>query len=96
VALLATEHGIPFSVAAPLSTIDRSLASGAEIPIEQRHGDEVRMVGSQRIAAAAIEVENPAFDVTPARYIRGIITEAGVASPPDVHTIAKLFAAADD
>jgi methylthioribose-1-phosphate isomerase len=96
VAILAKEHGIPFYVAAPLSTIDRSLASGAEIPIEQRHGDEVRMVGSQRIAAAAIEVENPAFDVTPARYIRGIITEAGVASPPDVHTIAKLFAASAD
>jgi methylthioribose-1-phosphate isomerase len=96
VAILAKEHGIPFYVAAPLSTIDRSLASGAEIPIEQRHGDEVRMVGSQRIAAADIEVENPAFDVTPARYIRGIITEAGVASPPDQHTIAALFAASTD
>jgi methylthioribose-1-phosphate isomerase len=93
VAILAKEHGIPFYVAAPLSTIDRSLASGAEIPIEQRHGDEVRLVGTQRLAAAEIEVENPAFDVTPARYVRGIITEAGVASPPDVGTIAALFAA---
>jgi methylthioribose-1-phosphate isomerase len=91
VAILAREHGIPFYVAAPLSTIDRSLATGAEIPIEQRHGDEVRLVGSQRIAAADIEVENPAFDVTPARYIRGIITEAGVASPPNASTIAALF-----
>jgi methylthioribose-1-phosphate isomerase len=93
VAILAKEHGIPFYVAAPLSTIDRSLASGAEIPIEQRHGDEVRLVGTQRLAAAEIEVENPAFDVTPAKYVRGIITEAGVASPPDVGTIAALFAA---
>lgn len=65
VAILAKEHGIPFYVAAPLSTIDRSLSSGAEIPIEQRHGDEVRKVGAQRIAAADIKVENPAFDVTP-------------------------------
>lgn len=95
VAILAKEHGIPFYVAAPLSTIDRSLASGAEIPIEQRHGDEVRTVGSQRIAAADIEVENPAFDVTPAKYIRGIITEAGVASPPDAHTIEALFTASN-
>lgn len=94
VAILAKEHGIPFYVAAPLSTIDRSLASGAEIPIEQRHGDEVRTVGSQRIAAADIEVENPAFDVTPAKYIRGIITEAGVASPPDERSVAALFDAA--
>ena len=96
VAILAKEHGIPFYVAAPLSTIDRSLASGAEIPIEQRHGDEVRVVGAQRIAAAEIEVENPAFDVTPARYIRGIITEAGVASPPGVETIAALFSNSDN
>lgn len=91
VAILAKEHGIPFYVAAPLSTIDRSIASGAEIPIEQRHGDEVRWVGTQRIAAADIEVENPAFDVTPARYIEGLITEAGVASPPNRETIAALF-----
>ena len=92
VAVLAKEHGIPFYVAAPLSTIDRAIASGADIPIEQRAGDEVRLVGSQRIAAAEIEVENPAFDVTPARYIRGVITEVGVASPPNNDTIAALFA----
>jgi methylthioribose-1-phosphate isomerase len=92
VAILAKEHGIPFYVAAPLSTIDRAMASGADIPIEQRHGDEVRWVGTQRIAAADIEVENPAFDVTPARYIQGLITEAGVASPPNRETIAALFA----
>jgi methylthioribose-1-phosphate isomerase len=91
VAILAKEHGIPFYVAAPLSTIDRAIESGESIPIEQRSGDEVRLVGTQRIAAADIEVENPAFDVTPARYIHGIITEAGVASPPNRLTIAALF-----
>ena len=52
----------------------------------------MRLVGSQRIATAEIEVENPAFDVTPARYVRGVITEAGVASPPNNDTIAALFA----
>lgn len=91
-AILAREHGIPFYVAAPLSTIDRSLASGAAIPIEQRPGDEVRMVGAQRIAAPEIDVENPAFDVTPARYIRAIITQAGAAMPPTRASIAALFA----
>jgi methylthioribose-1-phosphate isomerase len=91
VAILAKEHAIPFYVAAPLSTIDRSIASGAEIPIEQRPGDEVRKVGVQQITAPEIEVENPAFDVTPARYIRGIITEAGVAMPPNRDSIAALF-----
>lgn len=91
-AILAKEHDIPFYVAAPLSTIDRSVATGAEIPIEQRPGDEIRLVGTQRIAAPDVEVENPAFDVTPARYIRGIITEVGVAVPPDPDTIAALFA----
>jgi methylthioribose-1-phosphate isomerase len=91
VAVLAKEHQIPFYIAAPLSTIDRATATGADIPIEQRHGDEIRLVGTQRIAAPDIEVANPAFDVTPARYIRGIITEAGVAMPPNVATIAALF-----
>lgn len=91
VAVLAKEHNIPFYVAAPLSTIDLATATGADIPIEQRHGDEVRMVGTQRIAAPDIEVANPAFDVTPARYVRGIITEVGVAMPPSNETIAALF-----
>ncbi len=91
-AILAKEHNIPFYVAAPLSTIDRNIVTGAEIPIEQRPGDEVRMVGAQRIAAPEIEVENPAFDVTPARYIGGIITEVGTAMPPTRDAIAALFA----
>src|SRR5438093_4936090 len=91
VAVLAKEHNIPFYVAAPLSTIDRATPTGADIPIEQRHGDEVRLVGAQRIASPDIEVANPAFDVTPARYIRGIITEVGLAMPPNEQTIASLF-----
>jgi methylthioribose-1-phosphate isomerase len=91
-AVLAKEHHIPFYVAAPLSTIDRATPTGADIPIEQRHGDEVRLVGSQRIASPDVEVANPAFDVTPARYIRGLITEVGVAMPPNEETIAALFA----
>jgi methylthioribose-1-phosphate isomerase len=90
-AILAKEHEVPFYVAAPLSTIDRSIATGAEIPIEQRPSDEVRLVGSQRIVAPDVEVENPAFDVTPARYIRGIVTEVGLALPPNADTIAALF-----
>ena len=65
-AVLAKEHRIPFYVAAPLSTIDRAIATGAHIPIEQRPSDEVRVIGTQRIAADTIEVANPAFDVTPA------------------------------
>ena len=89
---LAKEHHLPFYVAAPLSTIDRATLTGADIPIEQRPGDEVRLVGSQRIASPDVEVANPAFDVTPARYIRGIITEVGVAMPPNEGTIAALFA----
>ncbi|MGQ4809081.1 Methylthioribose-1-phosphate isomerase [Candidatus Entotheonellaceae bacterium PAL068K] len=91
-AILAKEHDIPFYVAAPLSTIDLSIVMGAKIPIEQRPWDEIRLVGSQRIAAPEVEVENPAFDVTPARYIRGIVTEAGVAMPPTADTIAALCA----
>lgn len=90
-AVLAKEHNIPFYVAAPLSTIDCATATGSEIPIEQRHSDEVRLVGAQRIVSPDVEVANPAFDVTPARYIRGIITEVGVAMPPNEETIAALF-----
>jgi methylthioribose-1-phosphate isomerase len=91
-AILAKEHAIPFYVAAPLSTIDRTIDSGAGIPIEQRPGHEVRQVGVQPITVPDTAVENPAFDVTPARYIRGIITEAGVAMPPNRDTITALFA----
>jgi methylthioribose-1-phosphate isomerase len=92
-AVLAKEHGIPFYVAAPLSTIDRSIADGGGIPIEERHEDEVRMIHGVRTAPEKVAVYNPAFDVTPHRYITAIITEAGVAKRPFVTSIQRLFRA---
>jgi methylthioribose-1-phosphate isomerase len=92
VAILAKEHDIPFYVAAPLSTIDRSLSDGSLIPIEERSRSEVTHHGGQPIAPEGVTVRNPAFDVTPARYISAIITERGVATA-DYHTsLAGLFA----
>jgi len=82
VAVLAKHHGIPFYVAAPLSTIDFSLRSGKEIPIEQRHPSEVtEILGKVEIAPRKTKVWNPAFDVTPAELITGIITEKGIYKP---------------
>ena len=78
VAVLASHHGIPFYVAAPLSTIDPSIPSGAAIPIEERSDDEVRKIAGRQTAPAETPVYNPAFDVTPAALIAGIITERGV------------------
>jgi len=89
-AVLAKEHGIPFYVAAPLSTIDNSLKHGDEIPIEERDGKEVVAFHGTRIAPAAIAVYNPAFDVTPHRYITAIITEAGIARSPYENSIRDL------
>jgi methylthioribose-1-phosphate isomerase len=82
VAVLASHHKVPFYIAAPFSTIDPTLASGAEIPIEERDGLEVRRVGAQQTAPDASPVYNPAFDVTPASLIAAIITERGVFRPP--------------
>jgi methylthioribose-1-phosphate isomerase len=82
VAVLAKEHGIPFYVAAPLSTIDRTLAHGDLIPIEERSEDEVTTIGSERIAPLGIHVANPAFDITPHTYVTAIVTEVGVLYPP--------------
>jgi len=81
-AVLAAHHRVPFYVAAPYSTIDGALASGAEIPIEERDASEVRRVGARQTAPAGSPVFNPAFDVTPARLIAAIITERGVVRPP--------------
>lgn len=81
VAVLAHAHGIPFHVAAPVTTFDLELADGAGIPIEQRHADEVTHHGGQRFAPPGVAVYNPAFDVTPARYIASIITDRGVIRP---------------
>jgi len=82
VAILAKEHNIPFYVAAPMSTIDFSLPDGAHIPIEERCSTEVTHIGDVRIAPEGVSVCNPSFDVTPAKYISGIITERGVIRPP--------------
>ena len=88
-AQLARAHDIPFYVAAPLSTIDLALDNGGEIPIEERDGDEVRRVAGTPIAPAGVPVFNPAFDVTPMRLIRAIITEKGVASAPNIRKKLK-------
>lgn len=91
VAVLAREHDIPFYVAAPVSTVDLSLASGDEIPIEERNEAEVTHIRTERLAPAGISVRNPAFDVTPHKLIAAIITDKGVARPPFVETLRKLI-----
>ncbi len=91
VAVLAQRHGIPFYVAAPLSTIDRRLVSGKDIPIEERNGAEVRGFAEQRWASADVQVRNPAFDVTPAELVTALITEKGVVRSPTAAGIAALF-----
>ena len=87
-AVLAKENGVPFYVAAPVSTFDPSLGSGDEIVIEQRSQDEVLMVDGVRVAPEGSEALNPAFDVTPVKYVTGFITEAGVVRPDG---FSKLF-----
>jgi methylthioribose-1-phosphate isomerase len=91
VAVLAQRHRIPFYVAAPLSTIDASVASGAEIPIEERGAEEVRGYGALRWAPAQVAVRNPVFDVTPAELITGLITERAVVMAPNACKIRKLL-----
>jgi methylthioribose-1-phosphate isomerase len=81
-AVHAKHHNIPFYVAAPTSTIDFEMASGREIPIEQRSGAEVTTIGGQRVAPEGIDVYSPAFDITPNELITAIITEEGVLRPP--------------
>lgn len=90
VAVLARENGVPFFVAAPTSTLDLTLASGDLIPIEQRAAAEVTHVFGQAVAPRGIAVENPAFDVTPARYVSAIITEKGVAQAPYEESLRRL------
>src|SRR5512146_2042921 len=93
VAVLAHEHGIPFYVAAPWSTVDLETPDGSQIPIEQRSPREVTHVGDRQIAPDGVQVENPAFDVTPATYVAAIITERGVARPPYAESLGALAAA---
>ncbi len=90
VAVLAKENGVPFFVAAPVSTLDLTLASGDGIPIEQRAAEEVTHVFGRPVAPAGTCVENPAFDVTPARYVSAIITEKGVARAPYEESLRAL------
>jgi methylthioribose-1-phosphate isomerase len=90
VAVLAKENGVPFYVAAPISTLDLTLTSGDEIPIEQRAAREVTHVHGVPVAPEDIPVANPAFDVTPHRYVTAIITERGVARAPYLDSLAKL------
>jgi len=90
VAVLAKEHGIPFYVAAPFTSIDLETPDGSKIPIEQRAAREVTHIGPTRIAPEGIKVENPAFDVTPNALIAAIITERGVAKPPFTESLRKL------
>jgi len=87
--ILAREHNVPFYIAAPSSTFDLSIKSGAEIPIEQRADDEVRFFGDKRIAPDGVGVWNPAFDVTQAKDITAIITERGVIEGPTAGKIAE-------
>jgi methylthioribose-1-phosphate isomerase len=81
-AVLARHHRIPFYVAAPLSTVDLQCPSGAEIPVEERDGAEVAVFADRRVVPAGVRVANPAFDVTPARLVTAIITDAGIATRP--------------
>jgi methylthioribose-1-phosphate isomerase len=89
-AVLAKENGVPFYVAAPISTFDLTLASGDAIPIEQRAASEVTHVFGVAVAPENIAVANPAFDVTPARYVTAIICERGIARPPFEDSLKKL------
>ena len=90
-AVLARAHGIPFYIAAPLSTIDPALSDGSAIPIEERRPDEVTHIGDIPTAPEGIAVWNPAFDITPHGLITAIITEAGVLRPPFTTGIKALF-----
>ena len=90
VAVLAKENNVPFYVAAPISTLDLSLPSGDEIPIEQRAAAEVTHVHGVPMAPEGTAVANPAFDVTPHRYVTAIITERGVVRPPYTHSLREL------
>jgi len=92
VAVLAKEHGIPFYVAAPWSTVDLATPDGDHIPIEQRSPREVTHMAGKQIAPDGIQVENPAFDVTPHRYIAAIITERGIAKTPYAESLQALAA----
>jgi len=90
VAILAKEHDIPFYVAAPISTVDLACPDGNGIPIEQRNAQEVTHIGGKQMVPAGVQVENPAFDVTPAKYVAAIITEKGIARAPYEESLRRI------
>src|SRR3989475_18394 len=89
-AVLAKEHDIPFYVAAPFSTIDLEMPDGSQIPIEQRNPREVTHFAGKAVTPEGVQVENPAFDVTPAKYVTAIVTERGIARPPFDESLRHL------
>jgi methylthioribose-1-phosphate isomerase len=95
VAILAKEHGIPFYVAAPISTVDLATPDGSKIPIEQRNPREVTHIAGRQVVPDGVEVENPAFDVTPAKYVTAIITERGIARAPYEESLLELAEASN-
>jgi methylthioribose-1-phosphate isomerase len=90
VAVLAKEHGIPFYVAAPISTVDLATADGSGIPIEQRNQNEITHIAGKQMVPDGVGIENPAFDVTPAKYVAAIITERGIAKAPYGESLRRL------
>ena len=90
VAILAKEHGIPFYVAAPISTVDLACADGSQIPIEQRNSKEVTHIAGKQMTPDGVGVENPAFDVTPAKYVAAIITDKGIGRAPYQDSLRSL------
>jgi len=90
VAVLAKEHGIPFYVAAPISTVDLDTPDGSRIPIEQRNAREVTHIAGKQMVPDGVQIENPAFDVTPAKYVAAIITERGIARAPYTESLRQL------
>jgi methylthioribose-1-phosphate isomerase len=90
IAVLAHEHGVPFYVAAPVSTFDLSIATGEQIPIEERPAEEVTHIRGVRIAPDGVPAAHPAFDVTPARFITAIVCERGVARTPYTESLRRL------
>ena len=94
VAVLAREHGIPFYVAAPVSTVDLATADGSGIPIEERPSREVTHVGAAQLTPVGAQIRNPAFDVTPAKYVTAIVTERGIARAPYTTSLAALVGGA--
>jgi methylthioribose-1-phosphate isomerase len=95
VAVLAKENGIPFYVAAPISTVDLACPDGSKIPIEQRNVREVTHIAGKQMVPDGVSIENPAFDVTPAKYVAAIITERGLARAPYDESLRKLVGAED-